>query len=275
MQFKLLTFIQVPDSQDLASASTYPGNFVSAYYLLFVKLGLPVPSEFPASTPPPDAASPILLYGGGSTAAQYVLQLLKLAGYTNILVTASKKHHAYLSELGATKSFDYASPTMVEDIRETAGGAVPIAIDIISTFGTLGAIAKVIEPKGKLAVLLPVKGGERLLDGELLWEIPKESSPFGPDVELLYVGTMAFMMQVSSCSVSSGKSLPIQQNPQRFVHIMSTVLPGLLASGSLKPNKIVLLDEKFGGLKGRYEEGLTRMKANGVSGEKMVVKINH
>lgn len=123
--------------------------------------------------------------------------MLKLAGYTNILATASKKHHAYLSELGATKSFDYASPTLADDIRSFVGGSVPIAIDVVSTFGTLDAISKVIDPKGKLAVLLPVKEGQRLLDGPVLMEIPKERSPFGEDVELVYVGTFEYMMTVS------------------------------------------------------------------------------
>lgn len=125
------------------------------------------------------------------------MQLLKLAGYTNILTTASKKHHAYLSELGATKNFDYASPTLADEIHEFAGGSIPIAIDVISTFGTLGAISKVIDPKGKLAVLLPVKEGQRLHDGPSLFEIPKERSPFGAEVEIIYIGTFEYMMNVS------------------------------------------------------------------------------
>lgn len=188
---------QVPESVDLASAATYPDNFITAYFVLFYNLGLPVPSAFPATAPPLKAASPILVYGAGSTAAQYIVQLLKLAGYTNILTTASKKHHAYLSELGATKNFDYASPTLAEDIRKFAGGSIPIAIDVISTFGTLGAISKVIDPKGKLAVLLPVKEGQRLTDGAWLEEIPKDRSPFAETVDILYIGTFKYMMTVS------------------------------------------------------------------------------
>lgn len=56
---------------------------------------------------------------------------------------------------------------------------------------------------------------------------------------------------------------------------MSTILTRLLASASLKPNKVVLLDEKFGDLKGRVEEGLSRMRTGAVSGEKLVVKMVH
>jgi len=255
--FDALLCAKVPESQDLASAATYPDNFVTAYYLLFVQLGLPAPSTFPATTPPTKAASPILVYGAGSTVAQYIVQLLKLAGYTNILTTASKKHHAYLSELGATKNFDYASPTLADEIREFAGASIPIAIDVISTFGTLGAISKFIDPKGKLAVLLPVKEGQRLHDGPSLFEIPKERSPFGAEVEIVYVGTFEYMMT----------------NPESK-YLMSTLLAGLLASASLKPNKVVLLDGKFGDLKGRADEGLNRMRAGAVSGEKLVVKIH-
>lgn len=55
---------------------------------------------------------------------------------------------------------------------------------------------------------------------------------------------------------------------------MSTVLTGLLASGSLKPNQVTVLDEKFGDLKGRTEEALDRTRSGAVSGEKLVVKIH-
>lgn len=55
---------------------------------------------------------------------------------------------------------------------------------------------------------------------------------------------------------------------------MSNILTGLLASASLKPNKVMLLDEKFGDLKARLEEGLNRMRSGAVSGEKLVVKID-
>lgn len=57
--------------------------------------------------------------------------------------------------------------------------------------------------------------------------------------------------------------------------MVSNVLDSLLAFGLLKPNQVVLLDEKVGDFKARTEEGLNRMRTGAVSGEKLVVKIGH
>lgn len=56
--------------------------------------------------------------------------------------------------------------------------------------------------------------------------------------------------------------------------MMTSLLPGLLASGSLKPNKVTLLDQSFGDLSGRVKEAFGRMRAGAVSGEKLVIKID-
>lgn len=183
---------QVPASLDLPSAVTVPDNFVTAFFTLFDQLALPLPHELPAVTPPPNADTPILIYGSGSTAGMYAVQLLKLAGYTNILTTASKAHHQYLSELGATHNFDYASPTLAKDIQKTIGGGVPLVVDNIATFSTLAAISKFVSPNGKVAVLLPVKDSVGLTGGGLFQALPAEKSQFSPGVELIYVRTFEF-----------------------------------------------------------------------------------
>jgi hypothetical protein len=54
-------------------------------------------------------------------------------------------------------------------------------------------------------------------------------------------------------------------------NLFSKVLPPLLASGTIKPNKVLLLDE--GSLKDRVVKGLGLLRDNKLSGEKLIVKI--
>jgi hypothetical protein len=54
-------------------------------------------------------------------------------------------------------------------------------------------------------------------------------------------------------------------------NLFSKVLPPLLASGTIQPNKVRLLDE--GSLKDRVVKGLGLLRDNKVSGEKLIVKI--
>lgn len=92
--------------------------------------------------------------------------MLKLAGYMNILTTASKKHHVYLSKLSAAHNFNYNSPTSAEDILKAAGGRIPLVVNNTATLSTLTAISQFIAPGSKLAVLLPVKDSEGLFGGD-------------------------------------------------------------------------------------------------------------
>lgn len=122
----------------------------------------------------------------------YAVQLLKLAGYTKILTTASPKHHQYLSKLGATHNFDYSSPTLAQDVQNVAGGRVPLVVDNIATISTLTAISKFISSNGKVAILLPIKDSQGLTGGEMWMEMPEGRSPFTSDVELLLVRTFLY-----------------------------------------------------------------------------------
>jgi len=248
---------KVPASLELTEAVTIPDNFVTAYYTLFDQLSLPLPTSLPATTPPVAANKPILVYGSGSTVGMYTIQLLKLAGYTKILTTASKQHHEYLHGLGASDTFDYASPTLVEDILRASGGTVPLAVSCISSFTTLAAISKVISGDGKLAIVLPITDSDSLVGNQVYFELPADRSPFKPRVELIYIATFNYMM-------SNYKSM----------NIMSSVLTSILESSSLQPNRVRLLDEKDGSIEERVRKGLDMFRRGEVRGEKIVVKID-
>lgn len=190
---------QIPDALSLEEAATIPDNFVTAFFILFnkVNIGLPVPSSFPSTDAPASADKPILIYGAGSTAAQYCIQLLHLAGYKRVFATASQKHHAYLKSLGATDVFDYNSPTIVEDVAEAVGGdgKIDTVVDCITAESTISIISKLINPiTGKVAILLPFKDGDALSgsDMKLSTEIPEAKNPLPKGVTVVPVSTFLY-----------------------------------------------------------------------------------
>ncbi|KAJ7842132.1 hypothetical protein B0H14DRAFT_3868996 [Mycena olivaceomarginata] len=99
----------------------------------------PPPSPHPAL---PNHAISILVYGAGSTTAQYTLHA---AGHTNVLATASLKHHVFLRTLG--------------------DGKVALALNAITMEGTLARIAEVLSVQGTLTLLLPIKAERRRCTG--------------------------------------------------------------------------------------------------------------
>lgn len=191
---------QIPDSLSLEEAATIPDNFVTTFYALFLRLGLPVPSKFP-DTGPPLSKTPILIYGAGTTAGQYAVKHLHLAGYKNIITTASQKHHDFLRSLGATHVFDYHSSTLANDIAQVVGGngKVTLALDCIAAISTLEILSKIMSQPSKLAILLPVKEGSKItgsVEEALYLEVPKDQVAFPEDVEIVRIQAHLYL-QVS------------------------------------------------------------------------------
>lgn len=189
--------LKIPDSLALEAAATIPDNFVTAFYTLFSQVGLPLPASFPSSSTPPLANTAILIYGAGSTSGQYAVQLLALAGYKNIIATASKRNHELLRSLGATSTFDYNSPTIVEDIQSAVGGdgKVLLSMDCIAATVTLETIAKVISPLGTLAILLPVKEGKTVtgsMEEQMHMSFPDHLNPLPKETKVVLVRTFLY-----------------------------------------------------------------------------------
>ncbi|KAJ7463414.1 chaperonin 10-like protein [Mycena galericulata] len=250
---------KIPDSLPLDAAATIPDNFVTAFFTLFDQLSLPVPRSFPATIPPPDHDLPILIYGAGSTTAQYAIQLLHAAGYTNVIATASPKHHPFLRALGATSVLDYNSATLRADAAAAAGrdGKIALALDAISATGTIARVAPLMRAESTLALLMPIKDGDTVAVGDtsLLSEIPPTRNPFPPETKIAYVRTF----------------FKYRENEYLWDNLMPKILPELLAAGIIQPNRVRLLDQ--GTLKERVAVGLDLLRNTQVSGEKVVVKV--
>lgn len=141
----------------MQEAVTLPNNFVTVFHALTTDLGIETPWPKPADYMREDSNKPLLIWGGSSSVGQFAIQILRYYGYSNILTTASSKHHSKLIRFGARQAFDYNSTSVVEQILEKAGGEVKWVLDCIgSKSGSLAPIAKVAKKGVRVAVLLPV-----------------------------------------------------------------------------------------------------------------------
>lgn len=166
---------KLPPGLTLREAVTVPTNLVTAIHTVTADLGLALPWPLPAGEggarawAPPEADTPILVWGAASSVGLYSLQVLRHWGYRHVLAVASAKHHDDLRALGARACFDYRAADAVEQILayidgvRPAGGPraarprVPFILDCIgSREGTLRPLSRIAESGSKVAVMLPV-----------------------------------------------------------------------------------------------------------------------
>ncbi|OIW25918.1 GroES-like protein [Coniochaeta ligniaria NRRL 30616] len=120
----------VPDHITDEQAAVLGLGVGTAAYGLFHKdyLALDLPQVPPPPNPQPGKKYPraLIVTGGASSVGTCAVQLAASAGY-EVLSTSSPKNFAYVKGLGASRVFDYNSPTLVADLvralegRELAG----------------------------------------------------------------------------------------------------------------------------------------------------------
>ncbi|OTA58803.1 GroES-like protein [Hypoxylon sp. EC38] len=103
---------KIPESLSFAEASVFPLCCTTASFGLFGKdyLGLPFPTLDPAST-----GKSILIWGGSSAVGSNAIQLAKAAGF-EVITTCSPRSFDYVKNLGASKAFDYNSPSVTDEV---------------------------------------------------------------------------------------------------------------------------------------------------------------
>jgi len=102
------------------------------------------------------------------------------------LATASSKHREHLHALEATHTFDYSSPNLTQEVEAAAGGKVSLILDCVTAQGTLAKTSQVISPNGTVALLLPIKQGDKVTgdaNAEMMME-PREN-PFPKTVKVV------------------------------------------------------------------------------------------
>ncbi|KAH6614318.1 chaperonin 10-like protein [Boeremia exigua] len=149
---------KVPDGFTLAEAVTLPNNFVTVFHAVTADLGIELPWPKSDGYMPKNADSPILIWGGSSSVGQFAIQILRYYGYTNVLATASRKHHEKLRSLGARTLFDYNDQSVAASLLQAIGDTgIPLILDCIgSKHGSVTPISQVAKNGAKVAVLLPI-----------------------------------------------------------------------------------------------------------------------
>jgi NADPH:quinone reductase-like Zn-dependent oxidoreductase len=136
---------------------TLTGNFVTAWHILTSDLEIKLPFPKPDDYTPPDADKPFFIWGAATSVGQYIVQLLKYYGFKHVVVTASRRHHEFLKNIGATSTFDYHDKTVVEDLRGALGAKPIYAIDCAgSAKGSIEPFAKVVPNGSTVDVMLPI-----------------------------------------------------------------------------------------------------------------------
>ncbi|TBU37976.1 GroES-like protein [Dichomitus squalens] len=180
------------------------------------------------------AGKSFLVVGGGHIYGTFA----RLSGFSPIVATASRHHAAFLKTLGATHVVDRKLSTgeLQAEFAKIASGQFEVVYDAVSLADTFPLSLAATAPGGHLVVVLSAA------------EIAEEAEKQGKNVHHARGWFVApINREVSGPLLAS--------------------LPKLLETGDIKPNRVEVLP---GGLNG-VVSGLERLKANQVSGVKLVV----
>ncbi|KZP24625.1 NAD(P)-binding protein [Athelia psychrophila] len=182
----------------------------------------------------------ILIWSGAASVSYYAIQLAKLAGL-KVYTTASEHHHAALTRLGADAVFDYRDPEVVQKIRTASSGAIRVALDGISEFGSTALAAQALSDRG----------------GKIISLLGRPEGEYPANVEI--VPTFLYSVLEEKNEVDRAD-----------IAEWHTYLPQLLEDGKLRVHNI---DHQSGGLEA-IPTGLAKLKEGKVSGQKIVYTIS-
>jgi threonine dehydrogenase-like Zn-dependent dehydrogenase len=265
----------LPEGFTLAEAVTLTDNFVTVYHALTADLGLETPWPKPDGYRPDSANIAILIWGGSSSVGQFAIQILRYYGYTNILATASRKHHDKLRELGVHGVFDYSHPDVVTSIAKTGGeGGIPLVLDCIgSQDGSIAPIAKMARSSVKVAILLPVvvRASSETQDPEYEMDIRKAANwRDGVDAR----GVRTFFYQDVSIAILSSKILTAHVTQNEFFkhHLQTDIMPTMLKEGIVFPQKQRIVEGAT--LLERAQKAMDMLRRKEVSMERLVWRVS-
>jgi NADPH:quinone reductase len=250
------TTFKIPVDVSFEEAATVGLAATTAALGLFAEDRLALPSPF---DPVSEAGTlPIVIYGASSSVGAYALQLAKLAGLYTIAVAG--RGLGYVESLQrADVLIDYrgGEENTVQLIKKAvhdkfgADAKLEYAFDAISENGSMQLLAKAMDNKGKMAIVLPRDHEHKLrrvssqADQSSFAEIPES-------------------VETVESSVPSAHAKDIDFAQKYFV-----LFGRLLQEGLFKTNRPRVLK---GGLLG-VEEGLQLLRDGKVSAEKLVVRV--
>ena len=240
--------MRIPASMSNEEAATLGVGVMTVGQGLFQAMGLDMPDPKGGSKAKTGAEKWLLVYGGSSATGALGIQFAKLAGYT-VVTTCSKRNFDYVKGLGAEEAFDYNDEDCAAKIKEYTSGQLKYAWDCIA----LPASAKICAEA--------LAAGDGIKYGCILAvEFPREDVQVTP--------TLAYSALGEPFDKGFAKSENGEEADFVFAKAWIAVAEELLAQGKVRVHK-----PRVGQGLERIQEGLDAMKADKVSGEKLVYKI--
>ncbi|KAJ8496852.1 hypothetical protein ONZ51_g870 [Trametes cubensis] len=240
----------IPDNITFEQAATLPLAITTDVLVLYNQsaaaenIGLRLTPVWEPEGATAYAGTPAFIIGGASSLGQYAIQLAKLAGHNPIVTTASLHNAPLLISLGATHVIDRhkSNESVLAELSTIAGEKsvefVFVAIPHDPEVCRLGRDA--LAPGGALAIVLPSP-----------YAIPEDVANAGDGKRVGFVYGSTYLPHTREVSVA-----------------MYRQLTSWLQKGALKPNPVEVLPNGLAGI----PEGLERMKANKISGRKLVAR---
>lgn len=225
----------IPDHITFEEASVLPLCIYTAASALYQKDRLAL--DYP-SLEPKQKGETLLVWAGSSSVGSNAIQLAIASGY-EVFTTSSPKNFDYCKKLGATKVFDYKSPTVTDDLVEAFSGvkcAGAIAIHRGSQIVCFDVVAKADGPSKFVACTMP--------------GVTPDQVPAGVKTNFV-----------------NAPRVPDQEVRQ---YIWAKFLPAALEAKKYKclPEPVVVGH----GLE-KLQEAVDRGKSGGISAQKLVVKL--
>ena len=212
---------------------------------------------------------------------QYAIQLLRLYGYTNILTTASPRHHDLLKSYGARVAVDYKDVDVAAKVLTAAGTnpetnaetnaatpAIPLILDCIGSHPySLTPLTSIAQKNSVVAVLLPVIIRDASPTIEPIYSLdPTADVPWAEELNIRRINKNFYL-----------------ENQLLKEKLQGEIMPAVLERGWVKANKFrevnsVGMDgQQVKGEKGmlmRAEKALSILRDRGVSGERLVWRVS-
>ena len=134
-----------PESLDFSAAAALPLTAITAWEALFDRLVV--------ERPVPGAAPALLIVGGAGGVGSIAIQLARARTDLTVIATASRPETAdWARTLGAHHVIDHSKP-LDEEIAALGLGAPGFVFSTTGTDGHLDAIARLIAPQGRFALI--------------------------------------------------------------------------------------------------------------------------
>ena len=241
--------LHIPESMTFEEAATLPVAVMTCGQGMYQQMGLPWPDK------PLKEKRSLLVYGGSTGTGMAAIQYAKLSGF-DVISTCSPRNFDLVKSLGATKAYDYKSPTCAEDMRRDTNNRLFYAFDCISEGSSPKICADALSTEKNPEGELPAYG--TILK---VTDFPRK------DVKHTY--SLGYTVVGETFYFRKGVEWKASKDDFEFAKKWATFNEPLLAEGKIVPHRMSLRD---GGIE-KVLEGVDDVRKGKVSGEKIVYTI--